>query len=194
MVTIEEAEQRLGHRAEVKALLLGLIIGIVVSFFVQLAMRPIQTIVHDNMIEVTMGQSPPLMTIELGQFYMIMAGALILCLVIAYSYMTQFYGLKDTIEVAFEHQGKKEDVAIKLTPACESLGKIHGYRVTPSYTDTGDFRCAFTPAGSNAPTLSVTTYDSQIKMEARIDARAIALARTLRERISGSIAPDVPPP
>ena len=188
-MTIEEAEQRLGHRSEVKALLLGLIIGIVVSFFVQLATIPIQTKVHDGTIEITLGQSLPILVMEVGQFYGMIGLGLIVCLILAYVYMTQVYGLKDKIEVAFEHQGKKEDVAIKLTPIYESLGKIHGYQVAPSRTDAGDFRCAFTPAGSSVPTLSVTTYDSQIKMVTSIDAGNIALVKTLRERISGSIAP-----
>lgn len=188
LVGIEEAEARLQRVVDVQALFLGLLIGIAVSFLVQLATMPIQSRLTDGRIEFYLGTR--ILSVMEAQAYYIMLGIItIVVAALAISKARGIYGLSDQIQMSIDHQEDRTKLAERLRPKLESVGNTYGYGVTSRYeADAKAFVIDFTPPGSTEAALTVMTTDTRVALTTRIDRGLIELAKDVRTRIAETVS------
>lgn len=186
MVTIEEAEARLQRLVEVKALFLGLAIGVVASFIVTLAV-PVHVLIQQGFVVLSIGENT-LGPVRSGDYYVALIVIGIVFVAIATWKVKQVYGLTEKIDVRFSHTKDRAEVAQKLAEELKGLGQAYGQTMKQGVVPEGsDLFINFIRADQKTEVtvwvLRVEVSETDVRLRATIGRGSIAFAKDVRARI-----------
>jgi hypothetical protein len=185
LVTIEEAEARLQRLVEVRALFVGLAIGVVASFIVTLAV-PVHVLIQQGFVVLSIGVIT-LGPVRSGDYYVGLIVIGIVFVVIATWKVKQVYGLTEKID-RFSHTKDRAEVAQKLAEELKGLGQAYGQTMKQGVVPQGsDLFINFITADQKTEVavwvLRVEVSETDVRLRATIDRGSIAFAKDVRARI-----------